>query len=148
MQLRRIPTTIQLETGAIGEADMATFKVLIVDSNLSICEGLCAILDSRDDIEVIAAVPTVDQAIDDLQDAIPDVVMADAHAPDGDGAGEIYRIAERWPSTKVIALAVHSSITNAALAAGADQVIMKDASRQLLLDAVRTAVRSNHGSTD
>lgn len=148
MQPRTIPTTIQPETGAIGEADMATFKVLIVDSNLSIREGLCAILDSRDDIEVVAAAPTVDQAIEDLQDTTPDVVLADAQAPDGGGVGEIDRIAQQWPNTKVIALAVHSSITNAALAAGAAQVLLKDVSRQLLLDAVRTAVRSDHRDTD
>lgn len=135
----RNPATIEREIEPSGEAGMATIEVVIIDRNADVRDGLSAILGSRDDIHVLAATATADEGVRELPDASPAVVLVDAQVPEGDGVGEIRRVRECWPRTKVIALAVHSSATNAALAAGADRVVMKDSSRQLLLDAVRAA---------
>lgn len=120
---------------------MAALKVVIIDRNPDVRDGLRAILGSRDDIDVLATLATADRAVHELRDAAPDVVLVDAQSPEGDGVGDVRRVRERWPATKVIALAVHSSDTDAALAAGADRVMMKDSGRELLLDAVRSTVR-------
>lgn len=148
MNLNRTYATIRRKIGFSGEASMAAIEVVIIDRNPHVREGLRAILGSREDIEVVAAVQTADQATRKLNDASPDVVLVDARVPAGDGGGEIRAARERWPAAELIALAVHSSDTNMAIAAGADRVVMKDSTRRALLDAVRaSAGNDDSGST-
>lgn len=142
MNLDRISATIRPNVVLSGEVGMAVIEVVIIDRSPAARDGLRAILGSREDIEVLAAVESADQAARELDDATPDVVLVDARLS-GDGGGEIREARERWPAAELIALAVHSSDTNMALAAGAGRVVMKDAARRELLAAVRAAA-GNH----
>lgn len=146
MQLSNSQATMHTNAKTIEEANMAALKILIVDGNADICAGLCAILGSHDDIDVVAATVSVAQAAEELRDVVPDIVLIDAQAIDESGVDEIQNAVGLWPATKLIALAVHSSVTNAALAAGADEVLMKDTTRQLLLDSVRSTTKPNSRS--
>lgn len=139
MNLDRTYATIRRKIGFSSEADMAALQVVIIDRSPDVREGLRAILGSRDDIDVLVAAETADQAASELLSATPDVVLVDARVPAGDGANEIREARERWPAAELIALAVHSSDTDMALAAGANRVVMKDSTRRELLDAVRAA---------
>ena len=127
---------------------MTAIRVLIIDGSADAREGLSAILGSQPDIDVLAAVETPDQAARELDNATPDVVLVDARVAPGEGGDDIREARERWPAAELIALAVHNSETDTALAAGAGRVVMKDSSRRELLDAVRAAAGSDDpGST-
>lgn len=126
---------------------MTAIRVLIIDGSADAREGLSAILGSQPDIDVLAAVETADQAARELHDATPDIVLVDARIPSGDSGGEIREAREHWPDAALIALAIHSSDTDMALAAGAGRVVMKDSTRRELVGIVRAAGNDDLGAT-
>ena len=119
---------------------MKMIKVLIVDDDAAVRDGLCSILSAHVDIEV------VEQAVDGL-DAIakanelhPDVILMDAQMPRMDGVEANRRIKERFPKIKVLFLTVHTSYIKEALAAGVDGCLLKDCRREELLKTIRELV--------
>lgn len=65
----------------------------------------------------------------------PDVVLMDTQMPRVDGITATRLLKEQHPTVKVLALAVHPQHIDAAFAAGADACMLKDSSRQELVEA-------------
>lgn len=60
----------------------------------------------------------------------------DAQMPEIDGIGAPRSVKQRLPSVKVLFLIVHTQHIEAAVAAGADACLMKDCSRQELVESL------------
>ena len=116
---------------------MQKIRVLIVDDNAAVRDGLCAILSAHADIEVVGKAVDGLDAVAKVNDLYPDVILMDAQMPKMDGIEATRHIKERFPKIKILFLTVHANYIDEALAVGADGYVMKDCAREELLEAVR-----------
>jgi len=112
-------------------------KILIVDDDAAVRDGLYGILSPHADFKIVGKAVDGLDAIDKASDLHPDVILMDAQMPGMDGVEATHHIKEQFPEVKNLFLSVHSSYIEEALAAGADSYLMKDCPRQELLEAIR-----------
>ena len=64
---------------------MSQIRILVADDHPIVREGLVAILDTQEDFEVIGEAASGREAIDQIEQSPPDVLLLDLEMPDGDG---------------------------------------------------------------
>ncbi len=121
---------------------MEKIKVLIVDDNEVVREGLKSILDPQVDIAVVGEAVDGLDAVAKAEKLLPDVILMDAHMPGMDGTEATRRIKKEMPDVKVLFLTVYGDYVGSALEAGASWYLTKDCRRQDLLEAIRVLARS------
>ena len=101
-------------------------------------DGLCALLESDDALEVVAATVTRREALETLTTAQPDVIVIDFAADLKAGPETIAQVKRRWPEVRVLVLTVRRDemFIETALRAGADGYVLKSDSRAELFNAV------------
>jgi len=114
-------------------------RLLIVDDHALVREGLRTMLSSEDGIEVIAEANDGRQALDICRDLKPDLVLMDVRMPVMDGLEATKRIKAEMPKTSVMMVTMHENpdYLFEAVKAGAAGYVLKDASGERLLGAVR-----------
>jgi len=119
---------------------MQKIRVLIVDDNAAVRDGLRSILSAHADIEVVGdAVDGLD-AVAKANGLSPNVILMDAQMPGMNGVEATRRIKAHFPEIKILFLTVHSNYIDEALVAGADGYLMKDCGREKLLGAIRELI--------
>ena len=126
-----------------GKYGMANIKLLIVDDNEVVREGLKSILDPQADIDVIGEAVDGLDAVAQAEKLNPDVILMDAHMPGIDGTEATRRIKRSLPDVKILFLTVYGDYVGSALDAGASWYLTKDCRRQDLMEAIRVLARSN-----
>jgi DNA-binding NarL/FixJ family response regulator len=121
---------------------MEKIKVLIVDDNEVVREGLKSILEPQVDIDVIGEAVDGLDAVTKAEKLNPDVILMDAHMPGIDGTEATRRIKRGLPEVKVLFLTVYGDYVGSALDAGANWYLTKDCRRQDLMEAIRVLARS------
>jgi len=121
---------------------MEKIRVLLVDDNEVVREGLVSLLDPHNDIEVVGKAVDGLDAITKAEETDPDVILMDAQMPRADGAEATRRIKEILPDVKILFLTVYGDYVGDALSAGASWYLTKDCRRQDLLEAIRTLAQS------
>ena len=103
-------------------------RVVVVDDHPMVAEGIEAILESYDDICVVATLSDGQQMIDRLQELSPDVILMDLNMPGISGLSATEIILERRPETRVLVLSMHDSpeYISTALSHGAMGYVLKD----------------------
>lgn len=127
-----------LEKGSV----MDKIRVLIVDDNEVVREGLESLLAPHGDIEIVGKAVDGLDAVTKALETNPDVILMDAQMPRADGAEATRKIKEKLPDVKVLFLTVYGDYVGDALTAGASWYLTKDCRRQDLLDAIRTLAQS------
>jgi DNA-binding NarL/FixJ family response regulator len=122
---------------------MEKIKVLIVDDNEVVREGLKSILEPQVDIDVIGEAVDGLDAVTKAEKLNPDVILMDAHMPGIDGTEATRRIKISLPDVKVLFLTVYGDYVGSALDAGANWYLTKDCRRQDLMEAIRVLARSS-----
>ena len=116
-------------------------RIIIVDDQALVREGLSLILGAQPDLDVVAELPD-GEALLALEPDRADVVLLDLYLPGADGIQVLTRLrASRPAGPKVLMLTTvgRAADVQRALAAGADGFVLKDASGQELAAAVRGA---------
>ena len=121
---------------------MEKIRVLLVDDNEVVREGLESLLAPHADIEVIGKAVDGLDAVTKAEELEPDVILMDAQMPRIDGAEATRRIKKSLPDVKVLFLTVYGDYVGDALAAGASWYLTKDCRRQDLLEAIRALAQS------
>lgn len=118
-------------------------RVLIADDQTILREGLRALLEGEDGLEVVGAVDDRRDAVRSVGTLKPDVVLIDLSMPNMDGLSAIREIKRRSAQTKTLVLTAHRNeeYIRAALQAGADGYLLKDPSRAELLLAIDSVLR-------
>ena len=118
-----------------------TIRVVVVDDEVLVRDGISLMLDSEADIEVVGQAGTGVEAIAVAREARPDVVLMDIRMPDMDGLEATARIVDEADSSvRVIVLTTFDAdeYVYEALRAGASGFVLKDTPRHELVAAVRT----------
>jgi DNA-binding NarL/FixJ family response regulator len=117
-------------------------RVLLVDDHAIVRDGLAALLDVTTDMEVIGSVGDGEAAVTNVAQDRPDVVLMDLSMPGIDGVDATRRIVGDWPDVKVVVLTTFADQRRIleALDAGAAGYLLKDATPDEILSAVRAVV--------
>jgi len=118
-------------------------RVLLVDDQALIREGLTIILDAQPDIKVVGQAADGQEAIDLASPLQPDVMLMDIKMPRMDGIEATRRIKEILPRTPIIILTTYAEdeLVFEGIRAGASGYLLKDITRDQLAEAVRGAAR-------
>ena len=112
---------------------------MLADDQALVRTGFRAILDAREDLEVVAEAADGNEAVSAVAEHRPDVVLMDIRMPSQDGIAATRRIVEAGASARVIMLTTFDldDLVVAALRAGASGFLLKDAQAAELVHAVR-----------
>ncbi len=118
-------------------------RVLLVDDHEVVRQGLKAIIDATDDMEVVGEAGTVEEAIRRVGFDDPDVVVLDVRLPDGSGVEGCREIMSRFPEVKVLMLTsfADEEALMAAIMAGASGYLLKRIKGSDLVENIRRAGR-------
>jgi DNA-binding NarL/FixJ family response regulator len=118
---------------------MATIRVLLVDDSAQVRADLRAAFALCEGIEIAGEASNGGNAVAREAALAPDVVLMDLAMPGMDGLEASRRIKARRPACRIVALTVHAGDEERRRAsqAGIDAFVVKGASLQVLLDAIR-----------
>ena len=118
-------------------------RVVVVDDHPMVAEGIEAILESYDDIEVVATLGDGKSLIDQLETLAPDVVLMDLNMPGLNGLSATEIVLEQRPQTRVLVLSMHDSpeYISTALGHGAKGYVLKDVPTDEIKEAIDAVMR-------
>ncbi|MBC8444912.1 MAG: response regulator transcription factor [Chloroflexi bacterium] len=122
-------------------------RVLICDDQWIVCEGLEAILTTDPGIEVVATVQDGVDALEQIAQTEPDVVLMDLKMPGMNGIQATHEIRTRYPKVKVLVLTTYGADEWVldAIRSGAAGYLLKGTPREALIQAVKgTAAGHTH----
>src|SRR5215211_3894407 len=127
------------ENGSRAPAPVRVARLLIADDHALVREGLRTMLSGEDGIEVIAEAHDGEQALSLCRELAPDLVLMDVRMPVMDGLEATRKIKQEMPQTSVMMVTMHENpdYLFEAVKAGAAGYVLKDASGERLLGAVR-----------
>lgn len=114
-------------------------RLLLVDDQSLICQGLQAVLDQEPDLQVVGSAENGEAAIAQASALHPDVVLMDIRMPVMTGIEATRLIMEQLPDTKVLVLSTFDDDRDIAQAmrAGAKGYLLKDMPAPELIEAIR-----------
>jgi CheY-like chemotaxis protein len=130
------PTDAAAETTC--EREFGITRVLFVDDHKVMRQGLINLIGTQPRIDVAGEASNGKEAIDQVRQLKPDVVLMDISMPEMDGIEATRYIKAQWPEVRVIALSMFEDehITRTMIDAGAEAFVSKTASSTELLKAI------------
>lgn len=118
-------------------------RILIVDDHPLVAEGLHAVLEGYEDIEVVGVAGSAGVALEVARAARPDVVLMDFRLPDRTGAEAAVELRAELPEVAIVFLSADDSdaAVMAAVEAGATGYLPKAGRSDAIVEAVRRAAR-------
>jgi DNA-binding NarL/FixJ family response regulator len=115
-------------------------SVVIADDQELVREGLRMMLEAEDDITVLAEASNGNEALAAARRVDPDVLLMDVRMPELDGIEATARLAQTGARSRVLVLTTFDldEYVYRAMKAGASGFLLKDATREQLVGAVRT----------
>jgi DNA-binding NarL/FixJ family response regulator len=115
---------------------------MVVDDHAIVRDGIARLLDSADDIDVVATAADGAEALEAVASAKPDVVLMDLSMPGVDGVAATTRLTAEYPDVRVVILTTFADQRRIldALEAGAAGYLLKDAQPDEIISAVRAVV--------
>lgn len=118
---------------------MEQIRILLVDDHRIVREGLASMLSTRPDLHIVGEAGTGSEAIAQIEQLRPTIVLLDLELPDFDGVSVLERIRVDFPDVRVIILTAYGSDERIfdAVRAGAKGYLLKEAGLDEILRAVR-----------
>ena len=112
---------------------------MLVDDHELVRQGIAAMLNGAGDVSVVGVARTGREALEVARRELPDVVLMDVKMPDMDGLEATRKMKEERPRTAVVMLTMHDNpaYLRDAVRAGAAGYLLKDVSKDELIDAIR-----------
>jgi DNA-binding NarL/FixJ family response regulator len=114
-------------------------RVIAVDDHPLLREGIAAVMQGEEDIELVAEGTGGKEAIDLFRLHRPDVTLMDLQMPDMNGIDAMIAIRSDFPNARFIVLTTYQGDVQAlrALKAGASGYLLKNMLRKELLETIR-----------
>lgn len=118
---------------------MKKIRILVVDDQAVVREGIVAILSLQTDIEVVGEAEDGIQAVELARKFRPDVILLDMVMPRQDGLTTIPKLRQMTPDSRILVLTsfAESDRVYQAIKAGALGYMLKDTTRTQLLQSIR-----------
>jgi DNA-binding NarL/FixJ family response regulator len=128
-----------LPQGARTTTQAKVAQILIADDHALVREGLRTMLSGEDGLQVIAEAQDGIEALSLCRELEPDLVLMDVRMPKMDGLQATRCIKQELPKTSVMMVTMHENpdYLFEAVKAGAAGYVLKDASGERLLGAIR-----------
>lgn len=122
---------------------METIHILIADDHPIVREGLRALIATEPGMIVVGEAKDGDEAVFKARSLQPDVILLDLVMPRKDGLAAIGEITHDLPGARILVLTsfAEDEYVFPAIKAGAMGYLLKDASPQELLEAIRAVYR-------
>ena len=118
-------------------------RLLIVDDHEITRSGLCRMLAGEPDLAVIGEAGSGREAVELTRQLRPNLVLMDIRMPDLDGIAATRAIKQQCPRTSVIMVTIYENpdYLYQALKAGAAGYLLKDATKQQVVQAMRQVLQ-------
>jgi len=115
-------------------------KLLIADDHEVIRIGLASLL-AGSSIEVVGQAANGKECVKLAEQLRPDVILLDIRMPDGDGLATLEKLRAKLPDIHVVMLSTYDNPTYVAraVAMGADDYVLKGATREDMIETIETA---------
>lgn len=125
--------------------DSPHVRVLLVDDQRLMREGLRTLLEMHRDLRVVGEAGDGMEAEKQVAELQPNVVLMDLRMPRMDGVMATQRIKRRWPDVQILVLTTfdEDDLVFRSIKAGASGYLLKDLGSDALADAVRAASRGD-----
>lgn len=123
-----------------------SIRLLVVDDNTLFRLGLCSLISAYDEFSVVAHVRSGKEALQAAHNVNPDVVLMDVVLAGSNALEIVSQIKRRQPQIKVVMLTTFRTedYVHEALRSGADGYVLKDASVDELLMAIRSVAKGKN----
>ena len=114
-------------------------RILTVDDHQLLREGIAAVLESQEDMTLVAQASNGREAVESFRRLRPYVTLMDLRMPDMSGIEAITAIRGEFPDARIIVLTTYAGDAQAAAAlkAGAAGYLLKSSVRKELLETIR-----------
>jgi len=118
---------------------MKKIRILIADDHAVVRAGIRLLLDAQVDIDVVGEAHRGDDVLPKIKETNPDVVLMDLGMPGMNGLEATRQVVSQQQAVKVVILTMHEDEDYffQALSAGASGYVLKEASPEELLSAIR-----------
>ena len=119
---------------------MSAIKVLIVDDHNLVREGLKAVFEQGDEVEIVGEAGSGEEALEMVGKVEPDVILMDISMPGMNGIQATKLIRERYPGSKIVMLTMldQEGYVYEAVKAGATGYMLKNTSSDDLVNTIQT----------
>ena len=116
-----------------------SIKVFITDDHLLILEGLTAILESIEGIEIVGIAQSGQGTLEKIPDSRPDLLITDYHMPKMNGQELLREVKKNFPEIKVLILSMHEEISEIIelLKDKADGYLLKNSGKEEFIVAIQ-----------
>lgn len=130
-------------TGGTGGMSEGGLRIVVVDDHTVMRAGVIALLAAEDSIEIVGEAGDGRAALELVERYDPDVALVDLRMPVLDGVATTTEIVARYPRTRVLILTTYDTDTEIerGVEAGAIGYLLKDTTRDQLVDAIHAAAR-------
>lgn len=124
---------------------MEKIKVLIADDHGVVREGLMAMLQAIDVVDVVGEAKNGRDAVEQTRKLLPDVILMDLRMPLMDGVEATRQIKREFPHIGIIALTMNEEQQHVfdLVRAGATGYLLKDSDSSQIVDAIRAIARGD-----
>ena len=114
-------------------------RVMLVDDQMIVREGLKSMLSLEPDITVVAEASNGEQALQKLPSCQPNIVLLDIRMPEMDGLTALEKIKQLSPQTSVLMVTLYDDpdYLYKAIVLGATGYVLKDTGREEFVRAIR-----------
>src|SRR3954464_14805118 len=97
-----------MRQSARGESSMkGKTRIILPDAPAVVRHGLRLVIDAEPDLQVVGEAPTAADAVRQVAEARPDVLLLDISMPGGGGIGALQQVRGASPTTRVLMLTMH-----------------------------------------
>ena len=114
-------------------------RIVLADDHPVVRDGLAAMINQQDDMEVVAEAGDGEEAITLFEQHRPDVMVLDLRMPKRDGVAVVQHVLQRNPKARILIITTYDGDEDIfqCLSQGAKGYLLKDAPRTEILAAIR-----------